>query len=135
MKTHVDVALSRRKQRKAHFSAPSHLRRVRMSAHLSKELREKHGFRSLPIKKDDEVQVCRGTFKGTSGRVTNVYRKKYIIHIERVTKEKVNGASAPIGIQPSNVEITKLKMDNSRKAIIERKGKSSDKKGSDAMQA
>ncbi|KAF9957695.1 hypothetical protein BGZ70_009430, partial [Mortierella alpina] len=33
---------SRRKSRKAHFSAPSDLRRKIMSASLSKELREKH---------------------------------------------------------------------------------------------
>ena len=33
---------SRRKARKAHFDAPSSVRRVIMSAPLSKELREKH---------------------------------------------------------------------------------------------
>lgn len=40
----VNLALhsSRRKSRKAHFSAPSNVRRVIMSAPLNKELREKH---------------------------------------------------------------------------------------------
>lgn len=38
----VDVSSSRRKARKAHFSAPSSVRRVIMSAPLSKELREKY---------------------------------------------------------------------------------------------
>ena len=35
-----------------------------MSAPLSKELRTKHNVRSLPIRKDDEVMVVRGHFKG-----------------------------------------------------------------------
>lgn len=36
------TAHSRRKSRKAHFSAPSSVRRTIMSAPLSKELREKY---------------------------------------------------------------------------------------------
>lgn len=43
--------------RKAHFTAPSHERRRIMSAPLSKDLRLKHNVRSMPIRKDDEVQV------------------------------------------------------------------------------
>lgn len=39
------LASSRRKSRKAHFSAPSSERRNIMSAPLSKELREKHNVR------------------------------------------------------------------------------------------
>lgn len=34
-----------------------------MSSPLSQELRTKHGVRSMPIRKDDEVQVVRGTYK------------------------------------------------------------------------
>ncbi len=52
----------------------------------------------MPIRKDDEVQVVRGTFKGREGKVTTVYRRKWVIHIERITREKVNGerhAAAP----------------------------------------
>ena len=49
---------SRRKNRKAYFNAPSHIRRKFMSSPLSKELRQKYNVRSMPIRKDDEVQVC-----------------------------------------------------------------------------
>ncbi|KAK0259733.1 60S ribosomal protein L26A [Friedmanniomyces endolithicus] len=111
---------SRRKSRKAHFSAPSSVRRVIMSAPLSKELREKHNVRAIPIRKDDEVTIKRGTNKGREGKVTSVYRLKYVIHVERVSKEKSNGQSVPIGIAPSKVEITKLKMDKDRESILER---------------
>lgn len=48
---------ARRKMRKAHFNAPSHIRRRIMSAPLSKDLRLKYNVRSMPIRKDDEVQV------------------------------------------------------------------------------
>lgn len=47
--------------------------------------------RSVPVRKDDEVQVVRGTFKGREGKVVQVYRRKWVIHVERITREKVNG--------------------------------------------
>ena len=51
-----------------------------------------HQVGAMPIRKDDEVQVVRGTFKGREGKVVQVYRRKWVIHIERITREKVNGA-------------------------------------------
>ena len=57
MKFNTRVSSARRKQRKRHFSAPSHERRVLMSAPLSKELKQKYNIRNIPIRKDDEVQV------------------------------------------------------------------------------
>ena len=59
---------SRRKARRAHFQAPSHVRRILMSAPLSKELRAKYNVRSMPVRKDDEVRVKRGSFKGRDGQ-------------------------------------------------------------------
>jgi len=58
--------------------------------------------RSVPVRKDDEVQVVRGTFKGREGKVVQVYRRKWVIHIERITREKVNGElrTAPRPISP-----------------------------------
>jgi large subunit ribosomal protein L26e len=93
-----------------------------MSAPLSKELREKHNVRSIPIRKDDEVLVVLGTHKGKEGKVISCYRLKYVIHIERVTDEKANQQSVPVGIHPSKVVVTKLKLDRDREAILERKG-------------
>ncbi|KAI0484261.1 ribosomal protein L24 [Xylariaceae sp. FL0804] len=154
MKVNSGIASSRRKSRKAHFSAPSSVRRNIMSAPLSKELREKYNVsppppsfvspsrprylpdtensvltrapspllqvRSIPVRKDDEVTIVRGTNKGREGKVTSVYRLKYQIHIERVTREKTSGQSVPLGIHPSNVVISKLKLDKDRENILER---------------
>ncbi|KAI0156629.1 ribosomal protein L24 [Xylariaceae sp. FL1272] len=120
VKVSTSVSSSRRKSRKAHFSAPSSIRRNIMSAPLSKELREKYNVRSIPVRKDDEVLINRGSNKGREGKVTSVYRLKYQIHIERVTREKTSGQSVPLGIHPSNVVITKLKLDKDRENILER---------------
>ncbi|PAV24024.1 ribosomal L24 [Pyrrhoderma noxium] len=121
MKTTTDYSSSRRKSRKAHFSAPSSVRRKIMSSALAKDLRAKYNTRSLPIRKDDEVRIVRGKFKGREGKVTQVYRKKWVIHVDRVQRDKSNGASSPIGIHPSNVVITTIKLDKDRRAILDRK--------------
>jgi len=92
-----------------------------MSSALSKELRGKHNTRSLPIRKDDEVRIVRGKYKGREGKVTQVYRKKWVIHVDRVQRDKSNGSTASIGIHPSNVVITTIKLDKDRRAILERK--------------
>ncbi|EOD52001.1 putative 60s ribosomal protein l26 protein [Neofusicoccum parvum UCRNP2] len=120
-KVQNSIASSRRKSRKAHFSAPSSVRRNIMSAPLSKELREKYNqVRSIPVRKDDEVMVTRGSNKGREGKITSVYRLKYVIHVERVAREKSNGQSVPLGIAPSKVVVTKLKLDKDRENILER---------------
>ncbi len=79
--------------------------------------------RSIPVRKDDEVRVLRGDFKGKEGKVVTVYRKKYVIHVERCTRDKANGQTIHVGINSSNCEITKIKMDKCRKAILDRKNR------------
>ncbi|EGR32478.1 hypothetical protein IMG5_081360 [Ichthyophthirius multifiliis] len=121
MKTHVEVTSSRRKQRKAHFGSPSHLRQQLMSAHLSADLRKKYNVRSLPIRKDDEVIIVRGKFKGNKGKVTQVYRKKWAVHVEKVSKNKLNGAPYQIPLSASQLVITKVKLDKNREDLLKRK--------------
>merc|ERR1712170_152668 len=124
MKLNKNVSASAKKQRKRHFTAPSHIRRKLMTAPLSKDLRSKYGIKNIPIRKDDEVQVVRGHYKGQQvGKVVQCYRKKFCIYIERIQREKANGASVYVGIHPSKVSIVKLKMDKDRKLIIDRRAK------------
>uniref|UniRef100_F7EJ13 KOW domain-containing protein n=1 Tax=Ornithorhynchus anatinus TaxID=9258 RepID=F7EJ13_ORNAN len=105
MKFNPFVTSDRSKNRKRHFNAPSHIRRKIMSSPLSKELRQKYNVRSMPIRKDDEVQVVRGHYKGQQiGKVVQVYRKKYVIYIERVQREKANGTTVHVGIHPSKCD-------------------------------
>ena len=58
----------------------------------------------MPIRKDDEVIVVRGSNAGREGKVIQVYRKKYVIHIERVTREKSNGESPPETLTEPTIE-------------------------------
>lgn len=48
-------------------------------------------------------------------------------------REKTNGATVPIGINASNVVITKLKLDKDRSALLDRKDRGS-KKGEAAKE-
>lgn len=93
-----------------------------MSAPLSKELREQYGIKALPIRKEDQVLVVRGSKKGQEGKISSVYRLKFAVQVDKLTKEKSNGATIPINIHPSKVVITKLHLDKDRKALITRKG-------------
>jgi large subunit ribosomal protein L26e len=77
----------------------------------------------MPVRKDDEVQVVRGTYKGREGKVVQVYRRKWVIHIERITREKVNGSTVNVGINASKVVITKLRLDKDRKSLLDRKAR------------
>merc|ERR1712230_40148 len=71
-KINTQLHSSRRKSRKEHFQAPSSVRRVIMSAPLSKELREKHNVRAIPVRKDDEVAIKRGTNKGREAIIERI---------------------------------------------------------------
>jgi ribosomal protein uL24 len=71
-----------------------------MSCNLSKDLRAKYAVRSIPVRKGDTIKVMRGNFpsliligtqKGKEGKVNAVYRKKWVLHIEKLTREKHNG--------------------------------------------
>merc|ERR1719265_129265 len=92
MKTHTSVSSQRRKSRKAHFTAPSSIRRRMMSCLLSKELRTKYDCRSVPVRKGDTVQIKRGSVedgvRGKSGKVLTVYRKRWCIHLKRLLETR-----------------------------------------------
>merc|ERR1711924_263051 len=100
------------------MGAPSHLRRKLMSAPLSKDPRTKYSVRSLPVRRDDEVMIVRGHYHDREGKVIQVYRKKWCIHVERVTRDKANGQTVPIGIHPSKCVITRIKFDKDKRRFF-----------------
>uniref|UniRef100_A0A914QR72 Ribosomal protein L26 n=1 Tax=Panagrolaimus davidi TaxID=227884 RepID=A0A914QR72_9BILA len=123
MKVNPFVSSSSRKSRKCHFTAPSNIRRKIMSAPLSKDLRTRLNVRSMPICVGDEVQVARGHYKRAGGSVIKVYRKKFVIYIDNVTRQKQKGDPVHVGIHPSKVYITKLKMTPDRRNLLVKKSK------------
>ena len=94
-----------RKQRKALYTAPAHARGKNLSASLSKDLREKVGTRTLPVKAGDKVRVVRGDFKGHEGEVLTVDYGSYKVTIEDVTLSKPDGTAVFLPVDPSNLMI------------------------------
>lgn len=110
-----------RKQRKYLFNAPLHIRHKVMAAHLTKDLKNKYGIRSVPVREGDEVIIRSGQFRGVSGKVTKVSLSRYFVHVAGATIKKTDGTDKLYPIHPSNVEIIKLNLDDPRrKEKIER---------------
>lgn len=92
-----------------------------MSSSLSPELRKKYNRRNMTARKGDTVKIMRGDFKGVSGEVTRVSLNDLKIYVEGVTGKKSDGTDVEKALDPSNVQITDLIVeDKKRKKIIER---------------
>ncbi len=104
------------------FKAPKHKQLKRCAAPLSKELREKYKRRTVNVRKADIVKVVRGKFKDHAGEVMNVNPTKHGIYVDGVTIKKADGTDVPRAIDPSNVVITQLFLeDKKRRAMLSRK--------------
>jgi large subunit ribosomal protein L24 len=115
-----------RKQRKYRFNAPLHIRHKFLSANLSKELREKYGKRSLPLRKGDEVLVMRGTFSKKKGKVVSVNLKLAKVSVEGVQRQKKDGTKVNAYFHPSVLQIHALALDDKyRLEALNRKSASS----------
>ena len=113
-----------RKQRKYRHNAPLHVRHKFVSSHLSKELRERFGKRSVSVRRGDEVVVMKGEFRGFRGSVDRVDISACRIYVDGMKRKKVDGSEISVPITPSNVMITKLTLeDKMRQAVFERSAK------------
>lgn len=110
-----------RKQRKYRYNAPLHIKQKFMRSHISKELRKKYGKRNIGLRKGDKVAILRGEYKKKEGRIERIELKKskaYITGIERIKKD---GTKALLPIDPSNLMITELSLDDkARQKVLER---------------
>lgn len=111
-----------KKQRKYRYNAPLHIKKKFVGSHLSKELRERYKTRSMSIVKGDKVKVVRGQFKGHTGKVEEVNIRKCKIFIAGIEIQKKDGSKTSCPINPSNVSIIELNLeDKKRNQIIERR--------------
>lgn len=111
-----------RKQRKYRAKAPLHVKRIFLSANLSKELRKKYQKKSFPVRKGDTVKIMRGSFKKRSGKISNVQLKKGRVSIEGIQRAKKDGTKVEVFFHPSNLQIKELNLDDKeRLKSIERK--------------
>jgi len=105
-----------RKQRKYLANAPIHLRKKFVSVNLSKELRKKYGKRNIPVKKGDSVRVMNGKFKGKQGKITGVKLKISKVIMEGIQVKKQDGSKVNVKLQPSNLQIIELDLEDKKRA-------------------
>ena len=72
------------------------------------------------VRHDWQMQQQLLQARDSEGDVERVDMKKLKIHIENITIEKVDGTAISLPIHPSNVMITKLKIDKVRQDVIDR---------------
>ena len=104
-----------RKQRKYIYNSPLHIKHKFLSAPLSKELRKKHGIRSLPVITGDEVNIMRGTFAKKKAKVMKVQTNKMRVTLDGITRKKTDGTKINVYFNPSKLQIIALKLDDSRR--------------------
>ncbi|MEM0219668.1 MAG: 50S ribosomal protein L24 [Thermoproteota archaeon] len=103
------------KQRKMLYNLPLHKRKLLVRAHVADSIKEKYKIKAITLRKNDEVVIIKGDYKGVKGLVTKVDRKRGKIYIEGVTREKADGTVLPIPISPSNVVVTKLDLSDKKR--------------------
>ena len=105
------------KQRTNQRRASLHEKHKQVRATLSDELREEYDQRNVRVNAGDTVEVLRGDYAGEEGEVLNVDLKKAVIHVEGVTLEKTDGEEVPRPLDSSNVRVTDLDTEDSKRVV------------------
>ncbi len=103
------------KQVKYRHNAPMHIKRNMLSAHLSKQLKEKHKKRAVVIRKGDTAKVMRGQFRGKTGKIENVSIKLGSVYLSGIETHRKDGTKALYPIDPSNLMLTELNPEDKRR--------------------
>jgi large subunit ribosomal protein L24 len=118
-----------RKQRKYRFNAPLHVKQKFMRVHLSKDLKGKYEKRNALIRKGDKIKMVRGQFKTRTGEINMVSLRRGKVYVEGINNVKKDGSTSMVALQPSNMVITSLNLeDKKRKVTLERKITNKEKK-------
>ena len=106
-----------RKQRKAFYNAPIHIRRKNISSHLSEDLQKEYKIHALQVIKGDTVKVMRGDegVFGIEGKVATVITKTGRVTVEGVTATKADGTQIARSVHASKVMITKLDLSDPKR--------------------
>ena len=121
-----------RKQRKYRHNAPLNLRHKMISAHLSKELRQKYQTRNTQLRKGDTVKIVRGQYKKKTGKISQILIKKYKVYVAGAELTKIDGSKSFYPIDPSNIIITELNLDDKQRSeVLKRKNVTTSSKSQD----
>lgn len=105
-------------QRKNLYNAPTHVKSKAVCAHLSTDLREKYGKRSVRVCRGDTVVVMRGNedIRGNEGKVLEIITKDGKVIIDGITINQADGTAVARPIHASNLVITKLDLSDEWRA-------------------
>jgi large subunit ribosomal protein L24 len=110
------------KQRKFRALASIQSRHKLLGANLSEDLRKRYMRKSFSVRKGDTVKIMRGQFKGKTGKVLIVNMRKLKIYMENIQRSKRDGTKVNVPLDPSNVQITELNLDDKKRIkSLERK--------------
>ena len=105
-----------RKQRKYLANAPIHLKKKAANANLSKELRKKYGKRSIQLRKGDTVKIMRGKFRDKQGKIISTNPKTLGAWVEGIQRKKQDGSKVNVKLQPSNLQIIELNLEDQKRS-------------------
>jgi large subunit ribosomal protein L24 len=126
--SHWNASVQPRKQRKYLHNAPLSIMHKFLSAQLSKELRKKHGKRSFPLRKGDEVLVMRGSFKKKKAKISIVQLRNSIVFLEGLQRQKKDGTKVNVPFHPSNLQIQSLNLDDKQRSASLKQAQNSEEK-------
>ena len=106
-----------RKQRKYRYNAPVNVKRKFLSVNLAKELRAKHGARSVKIRTGDKIKVLRGNHSTKTGVVDRVDLSNLKIFVAGIEILKKDGSKAKVALNPSNLQIIELMLDDKKRKV------------------
>src|SRR5437870_8284822 len=104
-----------RKERKTLYNLPAHENRARIASHLDEPLLLKYNTRSATLRKGDTVRVLRGEYAGTTGKVLEINTSARKVTVDGVTVTKADATQKPRPIDPSNLIITKLNLEDPKR--------------------
>jgi len=111
---------SPRKQRRALFNAPLHVRSKAVVSHLSGDLHKKYGRRSLRVRSGDKVKVLRGQFRGKAGKVERIDTKKGRAFVNGVESVKKDGSKVLYPVHSSNLLIIELNLSDKKRIEVKK---------------
>ena len=72
-------------------------------------------MRNAVVRKGDEVLITRGGFAKKKGKVLDVDLKRLKVTIDGINRKKADGTKVNVYIDPSNIQIHSLNMEDSKR--------------------
>ena len=95
-----------------YYSQGLHIKSKGIVSTLTSILRQKHNQRNIRVIKGDKIKAMRGKFKGKSGMVNRIDIKRRKVYVEGYETIKKDGTKVLIPVDPSNLQITELLLDD-----------------------